>query len=419
MSKETAPSELKVAELRQELSARGLSTKGVKKVLVERLTEALENDNTGSGTDNNDGGCDDDGDSEDKIELLPEEEKTDGNMVPSPHSGEGSGPVEDSTNAEVKLESATEQANGMDVDNATNDKAEEKIGADIAEENMHRKRKLSNSAAATDAGAATAEQADNESKGTSDATVPTQDATHATEVGDKSETNASVTDSLYIKNLERPLTVFKLRELLGRYGAIKDIWLNSIKTRAYVHFDSKETAAAAFDGINGTKFPPEHGKTLECGVITHRRMEELVEIEVSMIEAVHNMDLIATPTGGGNCRIELVNIKGRDAGRRAKAEKVPGAKVGEIRQTEKIAGGQSVSLVVAATSAAAEEAKRAAKAGRVDERLRKVEHRDGEGDMTSIETDALTRRTKAQPAITFRPLTDDQVAAKKAATGRV
>lgn len=36
------PAKLKVAELRTELAARGLDTKGVKAVLVERLKEALE-----------------------------------------------------------------------------------------------------------------------------------------------------------------------------------------------------------------------------------------------------------------------------------------------------------------------------------------------------------------------------------------
>lgn len=36
------PSKLKVAELRAELQARGLDTKGNKPVLVERLRDALE-----------------------------------------------------------------------------------------------------------------------------------------------------------------------------------------------------------------------------------------------------------------------------------------------------------------------------------------------------------------------------------------
>lgn len=37
------PAKLKVVELRAELSSRGLDTKGVKAVLVERLKKALEN----------------------------------------------------------------------------------------------------------------------------------------------------------------------------------------------------------------------------------------------------------------------------------------------------------------------------------------------------------------------------------------
>lgn len=44
MKEEIDPAKLKVVELRQELSARGLDTKGVKAVLVARLQEALENE---------------------------------------------------------------------------------------------------------------------------------------------------------------------------------------------------------------------------------------------------------------------------------------------------------------------------------------------------------------------------------------
>lgn len=42
MSAEIDPAKLKVVELRAELSARGLDTKGNKPVLVDRLREALE-----------------------------------------------------------------------------------------------------------------------------------------------------------------------------------------------------------------------------------------------------------------------------------------------------------------------------------------------------------------------------------------
>lgn len=42
------PAKLKVVELRAELSQRGLDTKGIKAVLVERLRKALEESNVES-----------------------------------------------------------------------------------------------------------------------------------------------------------------------------------------------------------------------------------------------------------------------------------------------------------------------------------------------------------------------------------
>ncbi|KAJ2076458.1 hypothetical protein H4R24_005684 [Coemansia sp. RSA 988] len=415
MSKTPAPNELKVTELRQELSLRGLSTKGVKKVLVERLTEALENLNTGSATDNNDGDRTDDGNSEDKIELLPEDEKEEGSTVAQLLNGEDTaGHVEDTTDPSNGLDTAIAQVKDMDVDNKITAKAEDKTWTETAEEDTYRKRKLSDPATV---GATTTAQADIEHSVSLEAAIPVLGATHATEAEDESLSNVGATDSLYIKNLERPLTVFKMRELVEKYGTANDIWLNSIKTRAYVHFDSKEAAAAAFDGINGTRFPPEHGKMLECGLITHKRMKELVETEVLMIDAVHNMDLLATPIGNGNCEVELVNTKSRGAAKRQKAEKIADTKAGDRKQAEKAAGGQTASLIIAATSAAANEAKKAANTRRDDEQPRDLARKDKEEDMTRTEADALTRRTKAQPAITFRPLTDEQVAAKKAAAG--
>lgn len=41
------PSKLKVVELRAELLARGLDSKGIKSVLVERLQEALDKESGG------------------------------------------------------------------------------------------------------------------------------------------------------------------------------------------------------------------------------------------------------------------------------------------------------------------------------------------------------------------------------------
>eukprot|EP00500_Bicosoecida_sp_ms1_P002130 CAMPEP_0203807570 /NCGR_PEP_ID=MMETSP0115-20131106/1144_1 /ASSEMBLY_ACC=CAM_ASM_000227 /TAXON_ID=33651 /ORGANISM="Bicosoecid sp, Strain ms1" /LENGTH=66 /DNA_ID=CAMNT_0050716253 /DNA_START=29 /DNA_END=226 /DNA_ORIENTATION=- len=53
------PKKMKVAELRAELQARGLSTEGLKAALVQRLEQAIEDDALIDGAGGDDGGDDD------------------------------------------------------------------------------------------------------------------------------------------------------------------------------------------------------------------------------------------------------------------------------------------------------------------------------------------------------------------------
>ncbi|KAK7068033.1 hypothetical protein SK128_019253 [Halocaridina rubra] len=72
MSEIIDPSKLKVAELRAELQARGLDSKGNKPVLVERLREALETEQEGG---EDESPAQEDLDQEDEIEELQEEKE--------------------------------------------------------------------------------------------------------------------------------------------------------------------------------------------------------------------------------------------------------------------------------------------------------------------------------------------------------
>ncbi|KAJ2744174.1 Apoptotic chromatin condensation inducer in the nucleus [Coemansia sp. BCRC 34301] len=201
-------------------------------------------------------------------------------------------------------------------------------------------------------------------------------------------------DSLYIKHLERPLTVYRLKEMLGKYGVVDDIWLNSIKTRGYASFETREQATAAHAAINGTRFPQDHGKIIECGFVTRTRLKGLVAEEEALSDSVRNVELTTVPVEGGNCGVALVNQKSKP--KRQKTDKSSEPKAKSDRAVA-LAAETSASLITAAAAAAASEAKHAS--AQV---------------LTRIERDALTRVTKSRPEITYRPLTDDEVAAKQA-----
>ncbi|KAJ2758704.1 hypothetical protein IWQ57_006752, partial [Coemansia nantahalensis] len=201
-------------------------------------------------------------------------------------------------------------------------------------------------------------------------------------------------DSLFVKNLERPLTVYRLKEHLAQYGAVNDIWLNSIKTRAYANFATAQEAATAFDAVNKTKFPPEHGQVLACGLITKARMAALVGAEESMAEAVHNLDLVEVPDEAGSCGIDLLNTKGRRAASKRQKTERPGQAGGPGKQT--------AVLVVGAALAAAGDARDAGKGGRA------AAGQAAPATKAPAEEDPLARWTKAQPSISYRPLNEDQ-----------
>ncbi|KAJ2399718.1 hypothetical protein GGI23_002484, partial [Coemansia sp. RSA 2559] len=216
------PNKLKVTELRAELTARNLPTNGLKKDLVKRLEDALMGVEPGTHAQNEE---------DDGIDLLPAGEGLDNDIEISEHVSEG--PADQSkTDAAQKDDAQDNSTLEADVDN--------------------RKRKIS-----VDEG---------DGGGADDMAMDTDEPEKSmpSNLSGESEKDlasaAEVADSFFIKNLERPLTIFRIKEFLAAFGTVEDAWLNSIKTRGYVSFATKEEAVAAFNGINGTRFPPEHGK---------------------------------------------------------------------------------------------------------------------------------------------------------------
>ncbi|KAJ2139383.1 hypothetical protein IW136_002873 [Coemansia sp. RSA 678] len=364
---ELIPNKLKVTELREELAKRNLSTAGLKKDLVERLEKELSGEGEVAKSDEHD-----------QFDLLPADEQEGVDM-----DAELDGDMD--ADGAINMEPKESPVGDMDVVNVT-------------EEEGERKRKLSNSA---EHGLLDMQMDSREAHGAK--------GTQPGMLADKAEGENKVrviTDSLFIKNLERPLTVFRMKELLGQYGTVDDIWLNSIKTRAYASFATKEDAEAAFNGTNGVQFPPEHGKVLESGFITRERMQGLIGDEELKSDDVHSIDLVPVPEEDGNCGIALINPGGKGRGKGAfKRQKMEAR-----RQADKVAN-QASSLIIAAASAAATEAKNEAR----DRKKPMVERANEASEaVASARDDGLTRRTKALPELTFRPLTDAEVAAKKA-----
>ncbi|KAJ2822702.1 hypothetical protein FBU31_004512 [Coemansia sp. 'formosensis'] len=368
---ELVPSELKVADLRKELAARALPTAGLKKDLVERLEEALAA--SGTPVQPSVGKAEEDNDN---IEPMPVEEITE-----LGHDESGTAMLDEEPSDKVNA--------------VNNDKSAEMMDDSDAQDPEH-KRKAD-------------EQASHDSH------METDDVASALP-------QLTSGDSLYIKNLERPLTVYRLKEMLEKYGVVADVWLNSIKTRGYVSFETTEQAVTAHAAINGIRFPPEHGQILECGFITSKRLKELIVDEEASSEFVRNVDLVAIPVEGDNCGVALVKSMPSRASKKQKTDKPVEIRIkgdSAVGRAATLAAETSVSLITAAAAAAASEAKSAAAHDRRDHVARRAsDSQGGESEsrrQTRAEIGVNYLLTKTNPKISYRPLSDEEVAAKKAA----
>ncbi|KAJ2161330.1 hypothetical protein GGF46_001591 [Coemansia sp. RSA 552] len=354
------PSKLKVVELKKELTARGLATSGLKSDLIKRLEEALSNNDSPSGPEAKDE------EDEDRLELLPAEEQA------------------ALDNTEGVAEASMEQAE----DENTVPNAETNDGMDVEPAEHSQEPEVSEEGGKGDG-------SDHSLQG-ADEPVPAEMQVDSVQAEDTSRDSEN---SMYIKNLERPLTIFRMKEMLGKYGTINDIWLNSIKTRAYVSFATRQQAEAAYAGTNGARFPPDHGRILECGYITLDRMKALIGDEELMSEDVHNTDLAPVPVENGNCGVALSKVGGKSAAKRQKTEDRKRADKGPA---------QATSLIIAAASASANDARGAARDKCDGQRPASPEPR-----RRAEQRDPRIRLTAAHPPISYRPLTDEEVAAKR------
>ncbi|KAJ2558370.1 hypothetical protein EV175_000817 [Coemansia sp. RSA 1933] len=358
------PNKLKVAELRSELTARNLPTTGLKKDLVKRLEDALMGIESDTKVDM---------DNDNKIEEAGDKSETN---------------IADEADVQDDLAMDDDEPVPTHVAMAKDDNLKRKMSIDEGNE----------------VGAdGMAMETDEPEK---------SEMPHMSGEGQgKLAPTAEVTDAFFIKNLERPLTIFRINELLAAFGTVKDAWLNSIKTRGYVSFATKAEAESAFNGVNGTRFPPDHGKIIECGFITKERMKQLISDEDRMSDVVRDTDLMAVQNDGSNCGISLISkvAKGNNP---AKKPRGNGDKAGESgsankdnqtgKGANKPAAATSVSI---ASTANGKSTSHHSQSGTSADRARATP--------PPAKTDTQTRKTKTQPSIVYRPLTNEEVATKK------
>ncbi|KAJ2720053.1 Apoptotic chromatin condensation inducer in the nucleus [Coemansia sp. Benny D115] len=362
---ELIPSELKVADLRKELQARNLPTNGLKKDLVERLEEAL------------------------KINADPEPSE----------------PVETGNQAGLDLAAPVGEQDDVDMEGTADMEAGPVDNMETEENGL--KRKSDND----DENEDERERGDSLMSDSQADSQQQQQSQAGAETEGTLSSNDERMDSIYIKHLARPLTVPRLRELLGKHAEADEVWLNSIKTRGYASFKTNEQVNAVFAGINGTCFPPEHGNILECGLITADRMKALIADEERMNDSVFDNDLIAVPVEGDNCGVALVNTK-------AKAKNAAKKQKTEKEQRGVKPGDKSVAIVAAAATAAANDASRDSKLGGGVKEI-SISHTGSNGNSAqpakTLVDDEFTLWTKTTPSISYRPLTEEEIAAKKSA----
>lgn len=207
------PSKLKVTELKDELSSRGLSTKGLKAELVERLNEALRNPSSSTG-------------------QVSEQASAPTEIVE---------PVITHEPITTEITPESEMAVGSPTKRRGRRSSKNEIEAPVPVPAPVTVVELSKPIEQTNV------------------PEPTEETINQNE-GKKNKT--SPTNILYIKNLTRPFTLLELKAFLSVFGNISDIWLDSLKSQCFATFESVDAAIKCQTEVSGKQFPVKTGKAL-------------------------------------------------------------------------------------------------------------------------------------------------------------
>ena len=84
--------------------------------------------------------------------------------------------------------------------------------------------------------------------------------------------------ALCVLGFQRPFTLTAARALLEQYGSIVDMWMPSIKDRAYVVYSTMAEAEKASAGVTGVTWPANSTKTLEPSYVSIEEAEKAISL---------------------------------------------------------------------------------------------------------------------------------------------
>ena len=253
------PTKMKVAELREALSVRGLSSQGLKKDLAERLEEALEGELQES--------------SFEESPLVQKESTNDNSSTviisDASHSVRKKTKVKEEF-SENLLSDVKKNFDHHIEKNITEiaSKMSEKVAAQPERPRLDMEFDGSNMACNSQIETTFIQQA----------SPNLNEETPSEEILRKLNDHSTV---VHINNLVRPFTVSAVRDLVSQFGPIEAFWMDTNKTQSFIQYKSPDSAKSCIERLNGLCWPLDTGRALSAVGSTKESMDAAMAAKIS------------------------------------------------------------------------------------------------------------------------------------------